>query len=140
MNFTFKKADNSLIVRQTEHAIGSFIPYELKVRTFPVKFYDEQSELQEGVPVYKLLWKKMVGYAKIDLYIKNGYVYLLEPKKEGFLVKSIWDLEHLFKVFSDTEDNKVRLVFRVKEKLETKEITTDDLNLLAHIFEEAKKL
>jgi len=74
----------------------------MKVRTFPVKFYDEQSELQKGVPVYKLLWKKMVGYAKIDLYIKNGFVYLLEPRKDGLLVQSIWDLENLFKVFTDT--------------------------------------
>jgi len=41
VNYTFKKLDNGLILRQTEHQIGSFIPYELKVKKFPVKFYDE---------------------------------------------------------------------------------------------------
>lgn len=83
---------NCFIVRQTEHEVGSFIPYELKVRTFPVKFYDEQSELSKGIPAYKRLWKSVIGYIKIELFIKNGYVYLLEPKKEGLMVHSIWDL------------------------------------------------
>lgn len=64
MNFTFKKSDQSIILRQTEHAVGSFIPYELKVKTFEVKFIDELSELSKGVPAYKLLWKSMVGYVK----------------------------------------------------------------------------
>ena len=101
VNYTFKKMDNGLILRTKEHQIGSFIPYELKVKTFPVKFYDEQSELNKGVSVYKLLWKSVIGYAKTELYIKNGFVYLLEAKKEGLLVHSIWDLQNLFKLFSD---------------------------------------
>ena len=71
------------------------------MRTFPVKFYDEQSELSKGVPSYKLLWKSVVGYAKTELYVKNGFIYLLESKKEGFFVHSIWDLLDLFKLFSD---------------------------------------
>ena len=77
MNFTFKKADQGLILRKTEHEIGSYIPLTMKIQTFLVKFYDEQSELLKGVPTYKLLWKKVVGYVKTELYIRNGYVYLL---------------------------------------------------------------
>ena len=78
VNFTFKKVDNSVILRQSEHSEGSFIPFELKPKTFRVKFYGELSELSKGVPAYKLLWKSMVGYVKTELYIKNGYIYLLE--------------------------------------------------------------
>lgn len=115
VNFTFKKTSASLIIRQTEHPIGSYIPFELKIKTFEVKFYDEQSELSKGIPTYKLLWKSVVGYVKTELYIKNGFVYLLERKKEGFYVHSIWDMQHLFKLFSDREEHLIRLIFRTLE-------------------------
>jgi hypothetical protein len=144
VNFSFRKVDQGVILRQKEHQVGSFIPYELGVKTFEVKFYDEQSELSKGVPAYKLLWKSVVGYAKVELYIKNGYVYLLEARKEGLYLHAIWDLQHLFKVFSDRDESKVRLIFRITENTETKlvakELVSSDLNLLAHIFEEAKDL
>lgn len=78
------------------------------------------------------------------MYIKNGFIYLLEKRKEGYYVQVVWDMQNLFKLFSDKEEHKLRLVFRIKEeeetKLQTKQIETDDLNLLAHLFEQARNL
>jgi len=49
------------------------------------------------------------------MYIKNGFIYLLERRKEGFCVRTIWNIENLFKVFSDRDEGKLRLVFREKQ-------------------------
>lgn len=43
----------------------------------------------------------MVGYAKVEILVRSGAIYLLERRKEGLLVKAIWALGDLFKLFSD---------------------------------------
>jgi hypothetical protein len=51
------------------------------VKTFPVKFRDENSELSNGVSKLQLFWKNVVGYIKVELYINANAVYLLERRK-----------------------------------------------------------
>lgn len=57
---------------------------------------------------------------------------------EGLLVKQSWSLANLFKVFSDREEGKARMIFRVTDqnevKLLTKEFDEVDLNLLAALL------
>jgi len=37
----------------------------LKVKTFPVKFYDEMGELSDGASAFRKFWKSVVGYVKV---------------------------------------------------------------------------
>lgn len=56
----------------------------------------------------------MVGYVAVELYVRNGHVYVLERRKLGFYVMDVWRVEDLFKIFSDREESRLRLVFRSK--------------------------
>ena len=64
VNFAFQKKDAGLLLRQVEHQIGSYIPFLFEIKTFSVKFNDEQSELSKGIPAYKLLMKSFLRYVK----------------------------------------------------------------------------
>jgi hypothetical protein len=64
VTFTFHK-NSSIIFGQPEYALNSYIPHFLNVKTFPVKYRDETSELSKGVSAFKRLWKNVVGYVKV---------------------------------------------------------------------------
>lgn len=111
--FTFHKTASSLtIYGQPEYSPNSYIPHFLNVKTFPVRFKDDSDELNRGASALRLLWKSVVGYVKVEVFISAGTIYLLERKKEGLLVKATWSIAHLFKLFSDREEQKARLIFR----------------------------
>lgn len=99
VTFTFHKLNVKLT--NPQYAVGSYIPHFLKIKTFPVKFKDEDSEINQGISKFQLLWKNVVGYIKIELYFTSNTIYLLERKVEGLLVKKTWIMGNLFKVFSD---------------------------------------
>lgn len=74
--FTFHK-NGTLVFGQPEYAKGSYIPHFLNIKTFPVKFRDEECELSNGISKLQLLWKSVVGYIKVELYVNAGAIYLL---------------------------------------------------------------
>ena len=74
--FTFHK-NGTVVFGQPEYAKGSYIPHFLNIKTFPVKFRDEESELSNGISKLQLLWKSVVGYIKVELFVNAGAIYLL---------------------------------------------------------------
>lgn len=76
VTFTFHK-NGTVVFGQPEYAKGSYIPHFLKIKTFPVKFRDEDSELSNGISKLQLLWKNVVGYIKVEFYVNVGAIYLL---------------------------------------------------------------
>ena len=88
-----------------QHRVDDVLP--ASTATFKVKcFNDEHSS---GL---KRIWEALVGYANRELYISQGYIYLLERQKAGLAVVSLWKLVDLFKIFVDYEDSKLRLVLK----------------------------
>jgi hypothetical protein len=93
VTFTFHKTSSSLtIYGQPEYALNSYIPHFLNVKTFPVRLRDDSDELIRGASTLRLLWKSVVGYVKVEMFISAGTIYLLEHKKEGLLVKATWSI------------------------------------------------
>lgn len=80
VTFTFHK-NSTLILGKPEYAPNSYIPHFLNLKTFPVKFKDEASELNKGISAIKLFWKNVVGYVKVEVLISAGTIYLLERRK-----------------------------------------------------------
>jgi hypothetical protein len=67
-------------------------------QTFHVKsFNDEYS------PGFKRIWETLVGYTNKELYVNQGYIYVLERQKYGLVVVSSMKLVNLFKIFVDYE-------------------------------------
>ena len=78
------------------------------VDTFEVKALDE--EKSRG---WKSIWESVVGYVKREVCVEEGYIYIFENTKQGYMTHGAYQLANLFKIFVDPEDSKVRLVFRV---------------------------
>lgn len=77
------------------------------VDTFEVKALDE--ERSGG---WKSIWESFVGYVKREMCIEEGYIYIFENTKSGYMTHGAYRISHLFKVFVDPEESKIRLVFR----------------------------
>jgi hypothetical protein len=43
--------------------------------------------------------------------VTDGHLYILEARKEGMFLQQVLSLSHLFKIFIDPEEDKIRLVF-----------------------------
>lgn len=57
----------------------------------------------EDAPNSKGLWESLLGYARRDVLILNGYIYLLEKCSSGSFVEAIWPLTGLFRLYYDSE-------------------------------------
>lgn len=69
----------------------------------------------------KSIWESLVGYSKREILIEEGYIYVFEKTKDGYLTHSAFKLTDLFKIFVDFEESKIRLVFQVdREHLQNK--------------------
>lgn len=66
--------------------------------TFEVRAYDE--EKSGG---FKSIWESIVGYVKREVCIENGYIYVFEKTKDGYLTHAAMRLGDLFKIFCDPE-------------------------------------
>lgn len=95
-----------------------------------------------GVGGLKGLWESIVGYCTRELYICEGFIYVLEKQNQGYFIHDLWSLDELFKVFNDNEDSKIRLVFNKNHKIiENVDFKTAKSSEILHkIREELKKM
>lgn len=49
----------------------------------------------------KSLWESLVGYTKREICIEEGYIYVFEKIKEGFMTHAAYKISDLFKLFVD---------------------------------------
>lgn len=61
-------------------------------------------------------WESIVGYVKREIFVNDGFIYLVELKNDGYFVHARWEVERIFKIFLDHEDSKIRLVFKGDHK------------------------
>jgi hypothetical protein len=95
-----------------------------------------------GAGGFKGLWESMVGYCKREIYVSEGFMYCLEKQAEGYYIHDVWQLDQLFKVFCDKEENSIRLVFhKSKSIVETHDLKTSKLlEFITRLKDELKKI
>ena len=76
------------------------------MQTFAVKVFDDVAS-----GGFKKFWESLVGYSKREVAITEGYMYILESRKDGLFLHQVLNLTKLFKIFIDPEEDKIRLVF-----------------------------
>lgn len=69
------------------------------IDSFEVKAFDEE----KSGGMMKSIWESLVGYVKREILIEDGYIYIFEKTKEGYLTHSAIKLTELFKIFVDFE-------------------------------------
>ena len=65
---------------------------------------------------WKSIWESFVGYVKREICIEEGYIYIFENTKQGYMTHGAYKISSLFKIFVDSEESKIRLVFRSGEQ------------------------
>lgn len=89
----------------------------------------------------KSLWENIVGYSNRELYVCEGFMYLLQKQGQEYIVADLWSMEDLFKVFYDHEDNKVRLVLRKGHICENQDFKPSKATeFLTRLRDELKKI
>ena len=96
----------------------------------------------EGNSGIKGLWEKVVGNCKRELYLNEGFIYVLEKRGSiGYYIHKVLPLDDIFKVFYDKETQKVRLVFVTGTITETKDfVIVDKGAFFTRLNEEMNKI
>lgn len=84
------------------NSLFKMLPKYQKHSTINVKFLTFPVGVDPGsLNSLKSLWENIKGYSNRELYICEGFVYVLENTPSGYYIHELLALEELFKVFHD---------------------------------------